>query len=142
LFVEAAVENLPPELDGIAQEVRIQFPWGSLLQAVVHANPAVMNQLRRICRNGALLNVIVSIDPVRDRSEIERLNLPALHLHYVQQVLTPAYKKSGFYMMETGILSEIQYSSLKSSWARRLRRNTNGQSLYWIARMKEDSIEE
>src|SRR5712692_3427130 len=31
LFLQAAVEDLPPELDGLADEIHIHFPWGSLL---------------------------------------------------------------------------------------------------------------
>jgi len=27
LFVQAAVEALPPELDGVADEIHIHFPW-------------------------------------------------------------------------------------------------------------------
>ena len=34
LFIQAAVEDLPPELDGVADEVHVHFPWGSLLRAV------------------------------------------------------------------------------------------------------------
>ncbi|MGH9970191.1 MAG: methyltransferase domain-containing protein [Pyrinomonadaceae bacterium] len=34
LFLQAAVEDLPGELDGVADEVHIHFPWGSLLGAV------------------------------------------------------------------------------------------------------------
>ncbi len=32
LFIQAAVEDLPSELDGVADEVHIHFPWGSLLR--------------------------------------------------------------------------------------------------------------
>src|SRR5581483_3754710 len=32
LFVIAAVESLPAELKGIANTIRINFPWGSLMQ--------------------------------------------------------------------------------------------------------------
>ncbi len=32
LFIQAAVEALPEELEGIADEVHIHFPWGSLLK--------------------------------------------------------------------------------------------------------------
>src|SRR4026207_1751541 len=35
LFVAAAAESLPPELLGLADEVRILFPWGSLLRGVL-----------------------------------------------------------------------------------------------------------
>ncbi len=34
LFIQAAVEDLPPELDGVADEIHIHLPWGSLLRTV------------------------------------------------------------------------------------------------------------
>jgi 16S rRNA (adenine(1408)-N(1))-methyltransferase len=68
LFLQAAVENLPPELDGVADEIHIHFPWGSLLRAVVSADADVLSHLRRICAPGCLLEIIVGLDPVRDRA--------------------------------------------------------------------------
>ena len=44
LFVQAAVENLPAELQGIATEVHVQFPWGSLLRGVAAGDEIVMQQ--------------------------------------------------------------------------------------------------
>jgi hypothetical protein len=35
LFIQAAIENLPEELDATADEIHIHFPWGSLLRAVI-----------------------------------------------------------------------------------------------------------
>ncbi|MGH9881869.1 MAG: methyltransferase domain-containing protein, partial [Pyrinomonadaceae bacterium] len=35
LFLQAAVEELPSELYGVADEVHIHFPWGSLLRALM-----------------------------------------------------------------------------------------------------------
>lgn len=49
IFIQAAVEALPPELDGVAAEVHIHFPWGSLLRAVATGTETVLRGLRRIC---------------------------------------------------------------------------------------------
>ena len=34
LFVQASVEDLPNELNNVADEIHIHFPWGSLLRSV------------------------------------------------------------------------------------------------------------
>jgi 16S rRNA (adenine(1408)-N(1))-methyltransferase len=34
MFVQAAIEDLPDELNDAADEIHIHFPWGSLLRAV------------------------------------------------------------------------------------------------------------
>ena len=35
LYVHATVEELPSELDGVANEVHVHLPWGSLLREVL-----------------------------------------------------------------------------------------------------------
>ena len=78
LFVQAAVEDLPEELDGAADEIHVHFPWGSLLRAVPIGDEVVLAALRRIAAPGCLLEIIIGIDPNRDKTEIERLGVPEL----------------------------------------------------------------
>ena len=49
VFVQSAAEDLPSELKGIASEVYVNFPWGSLLRAVAGGNRTALINLRRIC---------------------------------------------------------------------------------------------
>ena len=62
----------PPELDGVADELHVHFPWGSLLRAIATGDPSVLQNLRRICSVGALLEVVIGLDPdagsIRDRA--------------------------------------------------------------------------
>lgn len=134
LFIQAAVEDLPAELDSVADEVHIHFPWGSLLRAVAAGEPVVLQKLRRICSQGALLEVIIGLDPSRDRSEIERLCLPALSADYVDSVLLPKYRDAGFEIFERGELSPAEWRALHTSWAKRLQGNQNRSVIYFIAR--------
>jgi 16S rRNA (adenine(1408)-N(1))-methyltransferase len=134
LFIQAAVEELPEELDAVADEVHVHFPWGSLLRAVATGEQEVLENLRRICAPGALLEVILGLDPVRDRTEIERLCLPALSEAFVDRVLTPQYRSAGFEIFERGALSPDEWPRLHTSWAKRLQGNPNRSLLYFIAR--------
>ncbi|MBD0325287.1 MAG: methyltransferase domain-containing protein [Pyrinomonadaceae bacterium] len=134
LFVQAAVESLPAELDGVADELHIHFPWGSLLRAVLSADADVLCNLRRICAPGCLLEIIIGLDPSRDRAEIERLALPILSLEYLEKVLTPKYRAAGFDVLEKGVLTQADWSQLQTSWARRLQGNTEREVVYLIAR--------
>jgi len=134
LFIQAAVEDLPAELDAVADEVHVHFPWGSLLRAVTTGEGLVLGNLRRICSEGALLEVIVGLDPERDRTEIERLCLPALSEALVDSVLIPRYRSAGFEIFERGTLLPDEWPRLHTSWAKRLRGNPNRSLLYLIAR--------
>jgi 16S rRNA (adenine(1408)-N(1))-methyltransferase len=134
LFVQAAVENLPAELDGVADEIHIHFPWGSLLRAVATGDAEVLANLRRVCAPGCLLEVIIGVDPARDRAEIERLGLPLLSPSYLESVLVHKYCAAGFDVTETGTLSQADWSRLQTSWARKLQGNTERAVVYLIAR--------
>ena len=114
LFIQAAVEDLPPELDGVADEVHIHFPWGSLLRAVATGDVDVLCNVRRICAPGAMLEVVVN-DPIADQP-IER------------------YRLAGFEVLEHGSVPAAQWSEFESTWARRLKQNENRSVVYLIAR--------
>ena len=52
LFVHAAIEALPPELERIADEVYVQLPWGALLEGIVLARDDVLGGIAALCRPG------------------------------------------------------------------------------------------
>jgi len=120
LFLQASAETLPDELSGIASKVHINFPWGSLLRAVVTGDEIVLSHLRRICAPNALLRVVVDLDFETDRTEIDRLGLPPLSVDYVNDLLAAKYSEAGFQIVETGSLSTSALRELHTSWARRL----------------------
>lgn len=120
IFVQAAVEDLPEELNGTADEIHIHFPWGSLLRAVSLGDESVLRSLRRIAAPGCLLEIIIGIDPERDRSEIERLDIPDLTPIYLHSYLIPKYIAAGFELKETGSLDSSEWSRLETTWAKKL----------------------
>lgn len=134
LFVHSAVEDLPPELNGVADEVHVHFPWGSLLRAVATGDLEVLRNVRRICSSGGLLEVVLGLDPVRDRSEIERLRLPELSLEFIDRVLIPNYAAAGFEIVERGVRPASEWPEFDTSWARRLQGNEQRPITYLIAR--------
>lgn len=134
LFVQAAVEDLPAELDGIADEVHVHFPWGSLLWGVATGDRLVLQNLRRVCSPGALLEVILGLDPERDRTEMERLGLEPLSVAYIDSTLKPRYREAGFEVTERSMLPEEDWLRLQTSWAKRLRGGGRRSVFYIVAR--------
>lgn len=135
LFVQAAVENLPEELDGTADEIHIHFPWGSLLQAVVLGDEGVLRSLRRICAPECLLEIVIGIDPVRDQTEIARLGLPSLTPEYINGVLIPKYEAAGFELVDSGSMGAGEWSKLETSWARKLQGGDGRQVGYLVLKL-------
>lgn len=130
LFVHATAEDLPRELDGIASEIHIHFPWGSLLRAVATGSQDVLAGLRRLAAPGCVLTIVIGIDAERDRSEIERLGLPALTEAYLQGTLKPRFEASGFGAFNCEFLNDREWSQLDTSWARRLGGGSNRKVIY------------
>ena len=120
LFVQASVEDLPAELDAIAAEVFVQFPWGSLLRGVAGGDEEVLRNLRRICLPKARLHVIIGVDPQRDRREWERLELPRISFDDVNTVLDRRYCHAGFRIVAIEQLSKSNRVEFQTSWAKRL----------------------
>ena len=137
LFIQASLEDLPPELNGVAEEVHVHFPWGSLLKAVASGDSKLLTGLHRICTNGALVEIVFSLDSERDGSEIERLGLQAHTPEYLRQTVIPGYNEAGFDVIETGVLGHSEWScldTLNTSWSQKLRHGSNRALVYLIAR--------
>ncbi len=134
LFIQSAIEDLPDELNGVANEVHVHFPWGSLLRAVATGDVALLQNLRRICADEALLEVVIGIDPVRDKSELERLGMQPLTLEVIDSVLVPNYTAAGFEIIERGIIAASEWPALETSWAKCLQGNSERPITYLIAR--------
>jgi 16S rRNA (adenine(1408)-N(1))-methyltransferase len=132
-FVHASVEDLPAELDGVADEIHVHFPWGSLLRALAVGDEAVLGGVRRIAAPGAWLEVLIGIDEIRDDGEARRLWLPPLTEEYVGSTLSPRYAPAGFEVEDGGIIPASEWPHLETSWAKRLRHNDRRRLMFLIA---------
>jgi 16S rRNA (adenine(1408)-N(1))-methyltransferase len=128
LFVQAAVEELPQELDHVADEIHIHFPWASLLRAVA------MGDQRRIAAPGAWLEVVIGIDDARDAGEARRLKLTPLTENYVRSELAPRYATAGFDVRRSGITATAEWPHIDTTWAKRLQNNRSRRLLFILAR--------
>lgn len=133
LFIRAAIEELPPELDNTADEIHIHFPWGSLLGAIAAGDERILGSLHRISAPGCLLEVVIGLDPERDRQELERLGISNFSLDYVRTTLATRYDAARLEVKEAGVLEKNEWTRLHSSWARRLSSNDAREVVYFIA---------
>lgn len=111
LFVAAAAEALPPELDGLVDDVRIQFPWGSLLEGLVRAEPAVLRSLARVCRPGGSLRAIWSLTKHERGTGLLDVDLAWL---------PSAFRPYGFEAEAPRPATPDEIVDTGSSWAKRL----------------------
>jgi 16S rRNA (adenine(1408)-N(1))-methyltransferase len=60
-FVLAAVETLPGALLSIADEVHVQYPWGSLRQMLLASGKDGLGHLARIAKPGAAFQITLNL---------------------------------------------------------------------------------
>lgn len=130
MFVQAAVEDLPEEFEGLASAIYINFPWGSLLRTVATGDPEILASFRRIVCYRGKLRITIGIDPIRDRAEFERLGIRGFSLENAERELLPKYLAAGFRSVERRELSTAEWNEIKTSWARKLKNNPERQVIY------------
>lgn len=134
LFIQAAVEDLPVELAGVADEVHIHFPWGSLLKGVATGDETILKNIHRICAPDAVLEVIIGVDQERDSTELERLGISSLSKEFIASDLKQRYSECGFQISAVGSFAPGNWPDLCTSWAQRLRNNDKRSIIYFTAR--------
>jgi 16S rRNA (adenine(1408)-N(1))-methyltransferase len=115
LFVVAAAEALPSELDGRADELTVQFPWGSLLRGLLEADPAIVGGIARVTRPGATVTLLLSVTE-RDRATIGRASVDAGTF----QTLAPRYAAHDLALREARPATADEIRRSHSTWAKKL----------------------
>jgi 16S rRNA (adenine(1408)-N(1))-methyltransferase len=103
LFVRASVDALPQALHGVADEIYILYPWGSLLDAVWTPRAEALSAIGSLAKPGGRLEVRVNPSAVVHRTA----NVPAL---------VAGYAAGGIRLREV----RIEETPPPTSWARRL----------------------
>ena len=109
LFVVAAAEDLPRELDGLADDVRIHFPWGSLLRGIVTADAAVVDPVARLCAPGASVTALLSV--------VERDHVAS---SFDGSMVSTGFRRHGLVLVDAREASATEIAAARSSWAKRL----------------------
>jgi len=110
-FLVEGVERLPTELEDLADEVTVHYPWGSLLRGVLRADPVVLCPIARLLRQDAELRVLVSAT-ARDG-----------HIDFSSDWLSklaPDYAGCGLGLDAVRPADRLEIAASRSSWAKRL----------------------
>jgi 16S rRNA (adenine(1408)-N(1))-methyltransferase len=120
LLVRARVEELPADLHGVADEVSVQLPWGSLLEGIVLARDDVLGGLAALCRPGARLTVTLNGEIWLDSTPARYESLPVPTPEYVADVVATGLARVGIRFGEARYSSAAEAKALPTTWARRL----------------------
>ncbi|MCB1033453.1 MAG: class I SAM-dependent methyltransferase [Acidobacteria bacterium] len=95
LFAAGAVEDLPGPFAGWADLITVNFPWGSLMRALVLPVPPVLERIAALARPDAQIVLLLNTSIFHDSDYLDRLSLPPLTEERAREALLPAYAAAG-----------------------------------------------
>jgi 16S rRNA (adenine(1408)-N(1))-methyltransferase len=121
LFVGAAVERPPAALLGRADELAAVMPWGSLLDGILGADPAVLRAVLALGGPAATLDAVVNVRPWDAPDSVDRklAATPEPTAEHLTGLVT-AYAELGWTLEPTGWLTDAEARALGSTWASRV----------------------
>lgn len=118
LFVVASVESLPVELNDTADTITVNFPWGSLLKALVLPEAQILKGVARLAKPRARFVALLNYSVFKDQDYSDRIGLPALNEETITEVLKPAYAAASIHITGYAFLGkEVPH---RTSWGQRL----------------------
>jgi 16S rRNA (adenine(1408)-N(1))-methyltransferase len=126
VFVVSAAEALPGELAGIANELVVNFPFGSLLRAASGAAPQQTGRLARLLAVGGTLRLLLAASPRDAAGGAEELD---------PDRLVAAWATNGLQLVELRPATIADAIAAHSSWGKRLLRNRAPDRSAWQVRL-------
>jgi 16S rRNA (adenine(1408)-N(1))-methyltransferase len=120
LFVHAAIEALPRELERVADNVYVQLPWGALLEGIVLARDDVLGGIASLCRPGGRVTVTLNGEIWIDSTPARYAELPLPTPEYVREVVAPGFARFGIRLEPARYSTAEEAKDLPTTWARKL----------------------
>lgn len=117
-FILAPVEAIPAAVHGVADEVWVVYPWGTLLRALTLPEPSILRRIARVLKPGGLLKAAVNASVLRRDSSLGALEPGGrpLPVPVHDDVLRAGYNEAG--LRVTSLRSGDM--RIQSSWGARL----------------------
>lgn len=120
VLTRASAEAMPPELEGVADEVTVILPWGRLLEGIVTPDDGVVDGLVSIMAPGARLAVTLNGEIWVDSLPHRYADLPLPTTEHVARVVAPAFARAGVEIGAARVLSAAEAKALPTTWSRKL----------------------
>ena len=111
LFVIASAQALPFELNGLASQININFPWGSLLESLLNNDVSLINRLVSIARPCSGLNIYLNG---------EALSTAGRKLEEGADQIEHNLSVSGWRITSRSCMDPRALRSVPTTWAKRL----------------------
>ena len=93
IFAVGSIEQPPEELRGIADEIFVTLPWGSLMRGLILGDDTVLAGVASFARDGASLRIVLNTRIFDDPVPIDARDLPEVTPDYVRDTLVEPYAR-------------------------------------------------
>lgn len=127
LFLRGAAEELPGPLASVADQLTVNYPWGSLLRIVARPEPEHLAKLRAVCKPGADVVILINYSVFEDAEYLQRIGLAEAADLATSPALAQAYRRSGFAIRERRVFAGDP--AVRTAWGRHLVRGSSRKTL-------------
>jgi 16S rRNA (adenine(1408)-N(1))-methyltransferase len=111
LFIIARAQALPRELNGLIAHVTINFPWGSLLESLLTADPQLICGLRSVLRARSSLDLRLNGGALVESGKTLEAGTDRIYYNLLQ---------AGWQLEHPAMMDAIALKKFPSTWAKRL----------------------
>ncbi len=111
LFVIAQAEHLPRELSGLAAHITINFPWGSLLEGLLHRERNLLTTLQVVAAPRASLDILLNAGALAEACSDLAAGSDRIRSNLIQ---------CGWLAGAPHLVDQTSLRTWPSTWARRL----------------------
>ncbi|HET6596727.1 MAG TPA: class I SAM-dependent methyltransferase [Anaerolineales bacterium] len=111
LFVIAAAQELPCELENLISHITINFPWGSLLGSLLTGDPRLMYGLKSVSRTRASLSLHLNGGALAEAGKTLEAGTDRIYYNLLQ---------AGWQIQHPAMLDASTLKKFPSTWAKRL----------------------
>ncbi len=130
MFFCMNVLNMPSFFKDFASYININYPWGSLLNAVAEPDENMLEQIAALAKNKAIFEMVLNLQVFNDPTQRENMNLPEFNMKFVEETLLPIYEKHGFSPIRYQFYKPGQDAGIPSTWGGQLTRNSKRPTFY------------
>ena len=129
IFLCANVLNPLPELQEIADHLEWNFPWGSLMYALVKGDETALQNMCATAKQGANFTFYLNLYVFENDTQRQDMNLPEIDKAYLEQTLCPQWLRNGLKVNKFDFLPAEDLKDHPSTWAGRLLRRSGRNTL-------------
>lgn len=116
-------------LEHIADEIQWNFPWGSLMYALVCPDES-LTHMKAVAKERALFKFYLNLYVFENDTQRTDMGLPEVDEGFIQNTLIPQWQKLGLITEKFSFLSAEDLKKHPSTWAGRLVRRSGRNTLF------------